>query len=111
MDSPDQPPHSPPAADHATLWLNEDGDPTLCGMHVYPGNIERLNAEDPPYNQWFDLFEFAREWGLEVSILPKSWYARGRTVQWSSTHLSGSARRKTKRDGQVCSHLNLPLST
>lgn len=49
-------------------------------MHVYPGNIERLDAREPPYNLWFDLFEFAAEWGLEVSILPKSWYNLGSTV-------------------------------
>lgn len=49
-------------------------------MHVYPANIERLEAEDIPCNQWFDLFEFVREWGLVVSILPKSWYSLGQTV-------------------------------
>jgi len=80
MDSPARPPHSPPADDHSTLWLDEDGEPALYGMHVYPGNIEALDAQEPPFNQWFDLFEFAREWGLEVSILPKSWYALGSTV-------------------------------
>lgn len=80
MDSPDRPPHSPPADDHATLWLDEDGEPALYGMHVYPGNIERLEASDPPYNLWFNVFEFASEWGLEVSVLPKSWYALGSAV-------------------------------
>jgi len=74
-DDPTGPPHSPPASDHATLWL-DDGEP-----HVYPGNIERLDAAEPPYNQWFDLFEFAAEWGLEVSILGKSWYNLGSTIQ------------------------------
>jgi len=48
---------------------------------IYPGNIERLNTAEPPYNQWFDLFEFATEWGLEVSIHRKSWYNLGSTVQ------------------------------
>jgi hypothetical protein len=81
-DDPTGPPHKPPASDHATLWLDADtGEPALYSVHVYPGNIERLNAVDPPYNQWFDLFAFAREWGLEVSILPKSWYNLGSTVQ------------------------------
>jgi len=79
-DDPDDPPHQPPAADHATLWL-DDGELALFSMHVYPGNIERLGAEEPPYNQWFDLFEFASTWGLEVSVLPKSWYNLGSTVQ------------------------------
>jgi len=30
--------------------------------------------------QAFDVFEFASEWGLEVSVLPKSWYNIGSTV-------------------------------
>jgi hypothetical protein len=70
-DDPDGPPHAPPASDHATLWL-DDGEPALYSMHVYPGNIELIEAEEPPHNQWFDLFEFASTWGLEVSVLPKS---------------------------------------
>lgn len=49
-------------------------------MHVSPGNIERLDTEEPPHNLWFDLFEFTAEWGLEVSILAKSWYNLGSTV-------------------------------
>jgi len=77
---PDGPSHSPPAADHATLWLDDDSRPALYGIHVYPGNIERLDAPEPPYNQWFGLFEFAATWGLEVSVLPKSWYNLGSTV-------------------------------
>ncbi len=80
-DDPTGPPHKPPASDHATLWLDNDGNPAVYSMHVYPGNIERLDASDPPYNQWFDLFEFAAEWGLEVSILGKSWYNLGSTIQ------------------------------
>lgn len=78
-DDPQGPPHKPAASDHATLWL-DDGEPVLYSMHVYPGNIERLDAKEPPHNLWFDVFEFAREWGLEVSILPKSWYNLGSTV-------------------------------
>jgi hypothetical protein len=78
-EDPQGPPHKPPASDHATLWL-DDGEPAVYSIHVYPGNIERLDAEEPPYNMWFDLFEFAAEWGLEVSVLPKSWYSLGSTV-------------------------------
>jgi hypothetical protein len=78
-DDPTGPPHKPPASDHATLWL-DDGGPAVYSIHVYPGNIKRLDAAEPPYNLWFDLFEFAAEWGLEVSILPKSWYNLGSTV-------------------------------
>jgi len=79
-DDPQGPPHKPPASDHATLWL-DDGEPALYSMHVYPGNIERLNSQEPPHNQWFDVFKFAEQWGLEVSVLPKSWYSLGSTVQ------------------------------
>jgi hypothetical protein len=81
----DDPPHSPPHADHATLWLDE-GRPAVYGMHVYPGNIEMVTPSrtaDPEQrrrNGWFDLFEWAGEWGLEVSIMPKSWYYLGSTV-------------------------------
>jgi hypothetical protein len=78
-DGPQGPPHSPPASDHATLWL-DDGEPALYSMHVYPGNIELLDAAEPPRNQWFDVFEFGARWGLEVSILPKSWYNLGSTI-------------------------------
>ena len=77
---PQGPPHHPPSHDHATLWL-DDGDPAVYSMHVYPGNIERLDSDQPPHNLWFDVFDFASEWGLEVSILPKSWYNLGSTVQ------------------------------
>ncbi len=85
---PTGPPHKPPASDHATLWL-DDGEPAVYSMHVYPSNIERLDAAEPPYNQWFDLFEFAAEWGLEVSILGKSWYTSAIQFSWSSTRRNG----------------------
>jgi len=82
----DDPPHAPPHHDHATLWLDEEGEPAVYGMHVYPGNIESVTpsaAADPDQqrrNGWFDVFAWAREWGLEVGILPKSWYNPGSTV-------------------------------
>jgi hypothetical protein len=41
-------------------------------MYVYLGNIERLDAEEPPYNQWLDLCDFASMYGLEFSIHGKS---------------------------------------
>jgi hypothetical protein len=79
-DDPTGPPHTPPANDHATLWLDDDGDPALYSMHVYPGNIEFLDSPEPPRNQWFNVFKFAEQWGLEISILPTSWYNLGSTV-------------------------------
>jgi hypothetical protein len=78
-DDPNAPPHSPPGDDHSTLWLDEDGNPALYGMHVYQGNIEMRASDDPP-DSWFSVFEFARHYGLGVSVLPYSWYNFGRTV-------------------------------
>jgi hypothetical protein len=75
-------PHSPPADDHSTLWLDDkSGEPAVYSIHLYPGSVERLDSQEPPHNPWFDIFEFAAEWGLEVSILPKSWHNLGSTVQ------------------------------
>lgn len=28
-----------PHSDHATLWLDKDGKPTVYSMHVYTGNV------------------------------------------------------------------------
>lgn len=78
-DDPNAPPHAPPGDDHSTLWLDEDGDPAVYGMHVYAGNIEMRATDDPP-DSWFSVFEFARHYGLGVSVLPYSWYNFGRTV-------------------------------
>jgi hypothetical protein len=50
-------------------------------MHVSPGNVEWLEFKEPPHTLWFGVFEFAAEWGLEVSVLPKSWYSLGSAVQ------------------------------
>lgn len=82
----DEPPHSPPHHDHATLWLDENDDPALYGMHVYPGGVEMVtpsktaDTDQQRRNGWFDIFNWASEWGLEVGILPKSWYSLGSTV-------------------------------
>lgn len=63
----DDPPHAPPHSDHSTLWLDEDGEPALYGMHIYPGNIEAAvpsttaDADQQRRNGWFDLFEWARQ--------------------------------------------------
>lgn len=82
----DDPPHKPPHSDHATLWLDDDDEPAVFGMHVYPGNVERMTPSktaDPDQNQrngWFDMWEFAEQWGLEIGILTKSWFNLGSTV-------------------------------
>ena len=82
----DDPPHAPPHADHKTLWLDEEGEPVVYGMHLYPGNVEAVvpsKTADPDQqrrNGWFDIFTWAAEWGLEVGILPVSWYNPGSTV-------------------------------
>lgn len=83
----DEPPHKPPHSDHATLWLDENGDPAVYSIHVYLGNVEMMvpsKTADPDQqrrNGWFDIYEWAAEWGLEVSILSKSWYNLGSTIQ------------------------------
>jgi hypothetical protein len=61
------------------LWLDEDGNPALYGMHVYQGNIEMRASDDPP-DSWFSIVGFAEHYGLELSVLPYSWYNFGRTV-------------------------------
>jgi hypothetical protein len=82
----DDPPHAPPYRDHSTLWLDESGDPAVYGMHVYPGNVEMVTPSktaDPDQQQrngWMDITRWAREWGLEVGFLAKSWYNLGSTV-------------------------------
>ncbi len=58
----------------------DDGEPALYGMHVYPGNIERLDSDEPPHNQWFDVCGFAKHYGLEISVHGKRWYNLGTTV-------------------------------
>lgn len=79
-------PHEPPASDNATLWL-ADGDPALFSMHVTPDSFGRLRhdhqqeGETPADTDWLEIFEFAAEQGLEVSVLPTSWYEIGSTVQ------------------------------
>ena len=78
-DDPNAPPHAPPGDDHATLWLDADGEPAVYSMHVYQGNIELRGTDDPP-DSWFSIFGFARRYGLGVSVLPYSWYSYGRTV-------------------------------
>jgi hypothetical protein len=78
-DDPNAPPHAPPSDDHSILWLDADGNPALYGMHVYQGNIEIRASDDPP-DSWFSIVGFAEHYGLELSILPYSWYSFGRTV-------------------------------
>lgn len=84
----DGPPHAPPASDYATLWL-DDGEPALYSMHVYPGSIERLGAEEPPYNQWFDLFEFASTGGWKSQSCRSPGTTSGARCTSSFTRLSG----------------------
>ena len=71
-DDPHAPPHKPPVSDHATLWLDEDGDPALYSMHIYHTDLEHDTGEGPN-NRWFDLVDFARHHGLEIGVR-NSWY-------------------------------------
>lgn len=36
--------------------------------------------DEPPQNLWPEVSKFAEHCGLEVSLLPKSWYNLGSTV-------------------------------
>lgn len=75
----DEPPHSAPHEDHAELWLSEDGNAVLYSMHVSAlehSSVSRTAAGDGEQirNGWFDLLEFARQWGLEIGVTPWSHY-------------------------------------
>ena len=64
----DEPPHQPPHADHATLWLDEDGEPAVYSMHIYLGNIpnytpSKIAEADQQRNGWFDIVTWAEHWG------------------------------------------------
>lgn len=64
-----QPPHQPPHADHADLWLR-DGTPEVFSMHLYDLNRDELQ----------DLLEFADRQGLDLDIDPSSWYHVGQAI-------------------------------
>lgn len=68
-DDSDTPPHKPPHADHADLWLR-DGEPAVYSMHLYDVQTKEIR----------DLLEFADRWGLEIEIHGSSWYYANRTV-------------------------------
>ena len=76
---PHAPVHSPPVDDHATLWLDEDGEPVLYSMHVYQSDLEH-DTGDRPANRWFDIVDFARHHGLEIGVRD-SWYNPGSCQQ------------------------------
>lgn len=82
----DDPSHKPPHSDHPTLWLDEDGEPAVYSMHVYPGNVLNYlpsTTADPDQqrrNGWFDIINWAEHWGLEVDVDPVSWYNPFSTV-------------------------------
>ncbi|WP_226043532.1 hypothetical protein [Natrinema sp. DC36] len=74
----DDPPHAAPHSDHATLWL-DDGEPVLYSMHISMPEIQSVSRTAAPdgetiRNGWFDIFEFAQHWGLEVGVTPWSHY-------------------------------------
>lgn len=74
----DDPPHSAPYSDHASLWL-ADGEPVLYSMHVHHPELQLVSKTAAPEgerrrNGWFDLLHFAEHWGLEIGVTPWSWY-------------------------------------
>lgn len=78
----DEPPHS----DHASLWLDEDDEPAVYSMHVsHPERqmVSKTAAPDPEQRQrngWFDIVDCAEHWGLEIAVMPVSWYNAFSTV-------------------------------
>ncbi|RJX47520.1 hypothetical protein, partial [Halonotius pteroides] len=64
--------HKPPAADHSTLWLDDNNDPALYSMHVYSTDLD-AHLEDKPHSRWFDIVGWARENRLDVQTR-NSWY-------------------------------------
>jgi len=82
----DEPPHQPPHSDHATLWLDDDGEPAVYSIHIYPGNVlnytpsKTADPDQQQRNGWFDIVTWAEHWGLEVDVAPVSWYNPFRTV-------------------------------
>ncbi|UPM44853.1 hypothetical protein [Halocatena salina] len=72
----ERPPHKPPHSDHASLWLDEDGEPAIFSIHVYHPEIQSVSkTADPEQSQrngWFDIVECAKHWGLEIAVMPTS---------------------------------------
>ena len=80
----DDPPHTPPHSNQPTLWLAA-GDPVVYSMHLYTPEVQAVSKAAAPAgrqirNGWFDLFEFATAWGLELAMTPVSWYNPFSTV-------------------------------
>ncbi len=80
----EKPPHQPPHSDHASLWLDEDGEPAIFSIHVYHPEIQSVSkTADPEQSQrngWFDIVECAKHWGLKIAVMPISWYNAFSTV-------------------------------
>ncbi len=82
----EKPPHSPPHSDHASLWLDEGDEPAVYSMHVYhpeQQSVSKTAEQDPDQRQrngWFDIIEVAQHWGLEIAVMPVSWYNAFSTI-------------------------------
>lgn len=70
----DEPPHKPPHSDHASLWLDENDEPGVFSMHIYHPHRQRQR------NGWFDIVQCAEHWGLDIAVMPTSWYYAMSTV-------------------------------
>lgn len=76
-------------SDRADMWGGNSGlvdesvkalsDASLCHTNL-SGQYRGHEAEEPPYNQWFDICGFASSYDLELSIHGKYWYNLGSTV-------------------------------
>lgn len=59
-----------PACDHASLWNNEEGKPTVYVFHPYLLRTADLAA----------LAAFCNQWGLRAIVWGHSWYFPGRSL-------------------------------
>jgi hypothetical protein len=82
----DDPPHKPPHSDHASLWLDANDEPAIYSMHVHhpaQQSVSQTAATDPDQRQrngWVDIVRCAEHWGLEIAVMPVSWYNAFSTV-------------------------------
>jgi hypothetical protein len=82
----DEPPHKPPHSDHASLWLDANERPVVFSMHIAHPERQLVSKTAEPVpeqrqrNGWFDIVRCAEQWGLDIAVMPVSWYNAFSTV-------------------------------
>jgi hypothetical protein len=74
------PPHSPPVSGYENLWLDHSNQPVVYGMHIPVSVATPAEDTNASSSRWFEIYEFASTWGLDVSVQPVSWQVPGRCV-------------------------------